>query len=501
MADANSVILPPLDPPPLPTIAAPMVKKSYSIVVQQNSGAHLQFDPARAAKKTFNYEAGASMGRIASFRGEPAKSANRTVSIPMEDPVLGKNKGKIVMFQSPVDNMQTAFSDKSGPVEAEKSGNFSAQYKVPNSVDMDSDVNETLAIIALDNCVSESATIGNVATSSMTNKLGNTSVAKNAFKSAIVETSRNNPGASADKRLIVTNDEDYNNVVPVSNLALTENMPAINISSDSVPKTVLHAKASVSDMAIFQGNNAVTIETAPTVNTVASNVTDIDITGNMHAVCSNVVQPSSIIENGTNLSANKKLTTSCHPTPIPNDTFSSNDIDVLVVKNTATSAHNKNAADNHLQFDTKATPTQNAHTTHAAKNLHSNKNTVDTSTSNYIIENQEYFNYDDPLLVDLLDKNWDLENMQTHNDKSIFEEIEALNDLFDRNMQQRVSKTLRFGHPSDMAENSQEIDEDHTPIFNRYQALAHLEEETLQLQVHNPHEEEKPPQHLKIWRP
>ncbi|KAK4413155.1 hypothetical protein Salat_2728000 [Sesamum alatum] len=80
-------------------------------------------------------------------------------------------------------------------VEAGKSGNISAHYNVTNSVDMASCpagynvdvVNDTLAIIALDNCVPESTLTGNVATSSMTNKLANTSVAENAFNSAIME--------------------------------------------------------------------------------------------------------------------------------------------------------------------------------------------------------------------------------------------------------------------------------------------------------------------------
>ncbi|KAK4417500.1 hypothetical protein Salat_2575700, partial [Sesamum alatum] len=168
-------------------------------------------------------------------------------------------------------------------------------------------------------------------------------------------------------------------------------MPAINISSNSVPKTPLHAKVYISDMAESQVNNVVVVETVPNVNIVAPNVTDIVIFGNIHVACSNPAE----------------------------------------------SANNINAAENQPQFDTKANSTQNTHTTHAAENLHSNKNIVDTSKSNYIIENQEYFNYDDPLLVDLLGKNWDLENKQTHKDKSVIEEIGALNDLFDRNRQER----------------------------------------------------------------
>ncbi|KAK4415459.1 hypothetical protein Salat_2653300 [Sesamum alatum] len=38
-------------PPPPPTPATPLVKRSYSNVVQHNSTTSLQFDPNRAAKK------------------------------------------------------------------------------------------------------------------------------------------------------------------------------------------------------------------------------------------------------------------------------------------------------------------------------------------------------------------------------------------------------------------------------------------------------------------
>ncbi|KAK4417499.1 hypothetical protein Salat_2575600 [Sesamum alatum] len=173
MADSNPAIPPPPDPPPPLLQQHRRQKRSYSTVVQQNSGAHLQFDPARAAKKTFNYEAGASIGRIAFFRGK---------------------LGKRVMFQSPVDDMQNTNSDKSGPVEAGKSAKFCAQHNVTNPVDMNSCPAEYNVAEAL---------IGNVATSSMTNKPGYTSVAENAPKSAIVGTSRNNSGVSADKGLTV----------------------------------------------------------------------------------------------------------------------------------------------------------------------------------------------------------------------------------------------------------------------------------------------------------
>ncbi|KAK4413154.1 hypothetical protein Salat_2727900 [Sesamum alatum] len=179
----------------------------------------------------------------------------------------------------------------------------------------------------------------------------------------------------------MTNDGDYPNVVHVSNLAMTENMPTTNISSNSVPKTALSAKVSVSDMVEFQVNTADAVETAPTVNIVAPNVTNIDTSRNMHVVCSNAVQEAEANphQNGTYFSAHKKHTTSSHPTPFPNNTVMSNDVGVLAAKNYVASSHNMHAADNQLQFDTKATPTQNAHTTYAAENLHFNRNIMDTS--------------------------------------------------------------------------------------------------------------------------
>ncbi|KAK4415211.1 hypothetical protein Salat_2628300 [Sesamum alatum] len=63
----------PTEPHPPPTLAAPpMAKRSFTSVVQQIAGHHLQFDANRATKKTFSYDVVSTMGKTSSFKGEPA---------------------------------------------------------------------------------------------------------------------------------------------------------------------------------------------------------------------------------------------------------------------------------------------------------------------------------------------------------------------------------------------------------------------------------------------
>ncbi|KAK4422837.1 hypothetical protein Salat_1866300 [Sesamum alatum] len=73
-SDTENYKMPKTDgPPTAPTPAAPPVKRSYANVVQHNSTTSFQFDPNRAAKKTFCEDECGAMGKVSSFKGDPAK--------------------------------------------------------------------------------------------------------------------------------------------------------------------------------------------------------------------------------------------------------------------------------------------------------------------------------------------------------------------------------------------------------------------------------------------
>ncbi|KAK4423010.1 hypothetical protein Salat_1883600 [Sesamum alatum] len=98
--DAATVIpestncLTPADPPPPPTPAAPLVKRSYSNVVQHNSTTRLQFDLNRKAKKTFHEDECGTMRKVSYFKGDPEVERNDPIFVVNHDDAL--DRGLIV---------------------------------------------------------------------------------------------------------------------------------------------------------------------------------------------------------------------------------------------------------------------------------------------------------------------------------------------------------------------------------------------------------------------
>ncbi|KAK4423066.1 hypothetical protein Salat_1889200 [Sesamum alatum] len=106
----------------------------------------------------------------------------------------------------------------------------------------------------------------------------------------------------------------------------------------------------------------------------------------------------------------------------------------------------------------------------------------------------------DPLLIDLPDQNWNIENMNNNRDvNSVIKDVEDINELLEKHKSKGEPCQHHLENPHAPSDPEPAEDKSCTLVFTRFQALANMEEEAQRFQDQN--STKKNPRPKERWMP